>query len=122
MDQLHCSLRRFRLRSPVGYFRLTLRTHGDTLHTMAKKSPSASLESAPSVVAGFERSLDELEQLVQKMEKGEMSLDESLGAYERGVALYRQCQTALQQAELRVQLLSDLGDPASAVDFTPDAD
>ncbi|MEO8849671.1 MAG: exodeoxyribonuclease VII small subunit [Casimicrobiaceae bacterium] len=89
---------------------------------MVKKSSSPSLESTPSVVAGFERSLDELEQLVQKMEKGEMSLDESLGAYERGVALYRQCQTALQQAELRVQLLSDLGDPASAVDFTPDAD
>ena len=80
------------------------------------------MESAPSVVAGFERSLDELEQLVQRMEKGEMSLDESLHAYERGVALYRQCQGALQQAELRVKLLCDLGDPDNAARFAPDGD
>lgn len=85
---------------------------------MAKKI----LEPTQSVVAGFERSLDELEALVQKMEKGELSLDESLSAYERGVALYRQCQGALQQAELRVKLLSDLSDPDSAVPFAPDAD
>ena len=45
--------------------------------------------------------LDELEMLVQKMEKGDMSLDESLAAYERGVNLYRQCQGALEQAEGR---------------------
>ncbi len=89
---------------------------------MTKKSTPSALESPPSVVAGFERSLDELEQLVQRMEKGEMSLDESLGAYERGVALYRQCQGALQQAELRVKLLSDLGDPESAERFVPNAD
>ncbi len=89
---------------------------------MTKKSTPSALESPPSVVAGFERSLDELEQLVQRMEKGEMSLDESLGAYERGVALYRQCQGALQQAELRVKLLSDLGDPDHAAPFAPDAD
>ncbi len=73
-----------------------------------------------SPVAGFERSLDELEQLVQKMEKGEQSLDESLVAYERGVALYRDCQTALEQAELRVRLLTDPSDPASAEDFNRD--
>jgi exodeoxyribonuclease VII small subunit len=85
---------------------------------MVKKT----LEPAQSVVAGFERSLDELEQLVQKMEKGELSLDESLSAYERGVALYRQCQGALQQAELRVRLLSDLSDPESAVPFLPDTE
>ena len=85
---------------------------------MAKKT----LEPTPSVVAGFERSLDELEQLVQRMEKGDQSLDESLAAYERGVSLYRQCQGALQQAELRVRLLSDLGDPDSAVPFATDTE
>jgi exodeoxyribonuclease VII small subunit len=74
-----------------------------------------------SPVANFERSLDELEQLVQKMEKGEQSLDDSLAAYERGVALYRQCQTALEQAELRVKLLSDPGKPEDAEDFPTDA-
>lgn len=73
-------------------------------------------ESSP--VADFERSLDALEQLVEKMEHGEMSLEESLAAYERGVGLYRRCQTALEQAELRVRLLSDPQEPASAEPFT----
>ena len=43
--------------------------------------------SEPSPVADFETSLDALEQLVEKMEHGEMSLEESLAAYERGVGL-----------------------------------
>ncbi|KFN41388.1 exodeoxyribonuclease VII small subunit [Arenimonas oryziterrae] len=83
---------------------------------MAAKTPA----TPPSPVAAFERSLDELEQLVQKMEKGEQSLDDSLIAYERGVALYRQCQTALEQAELRVRLLTDPTRPESAEDFSGD--
>lgn len=74
-----------------------------------------------SPVARFEHSLDELEQLVEKMEQGEMSLEDSLAAYERGVGLYRRCQAALEQAELRVRLLSDPEDPASAEPFD-DAD
>jgi exodeoxyribonuclease VII small subunit len=84
---------------------------------MAKSIDPAPAEAAPSVVARFEQALDELEQLVQKMEKGEQTLDESLAAYERGVALYRQCQSALEQAELRVRLLSDPANPAGATDF-----
>jgi len=71
----------------------------------------------PNPVADFEQSLDELEQLVQKLERGDLSLDESLKAYERGIALYRSCQGALEQAELRVRLLSDPLDPESAVPF-----
>ena len=77
--------------------------------SMARKSTP---ETSP--VADFEASLDQLEQLVEKMEHGEMSLEESLAAYERGVGLYRRCQTALEQAELRVRLLTDPQDPASA--------
>ena len=81
-------------------------------------------ETTPSPVADFETSLDQLEQLVEKMEHGEMSLEESLAAYERGVGLYRKCQTALEQAELRVRLLSDPEQPANAEPFgatDPDA-
>lgn len=74
-------------------------------------------ESNPSAVAEFERSLDELEQLVQRMEKGDLSLDDSLQAYERGIALYRNCQTALEQAELRVRLLSDPLEPERSEPF-----
>jgi exodeoxyribonuclease VII small subunit len=71
----------------------------------------------PSPVADFEASLDALEQLVEKMEHGELSLEESLAAYERGVGLYRRCQTALEQAELRVRLLSDPGNADSGEAF-----
>ena len=80
---------------------------------MARKSP----EKDPSPVADFEHSLDALEQLVERMETGELSLEESLAAYERGVGLYRRCQTALEQAELRVRLLSDPARPDDARAF-----
>lgn len=73
---------------------------------MPKKAPT---DASP--VAQFEQSLDELEQLVDKMEQGEMSLEDSLSAYERGIGLYRQCQGALEQAELRVRLLTDPDQP-----------
>ena len=74
----------------------------------------------PSRVAEFEHSLDELEQLVQRMEGGDLSLDDSLKTYERGIALYRNCQSALEQAELRVKLLYDPEAPDEAEDFKPD--
>ena len=54
---------------------------------------------------GFEASLAELEALVARMESGELPLDEALRSFERGVALTRECQTALQAAQLRVQQL-----------------
>ena len=85
---------------------------------MAKKTAP---EASP--VARFEQSLEELEQLVEKMEQGEMSLEDSLAAYERGVGLYRHCQAALEQAELRVRLLSDPEQPDGAQPFAgPDGE
>ena len=63
-----------------------------------------------------------LEDLVGKMEGGEMTLEESLAAYERGVGLYRRCQAALEQAELRVRLLSDPANPDSAQAFDTGSD
>ncbi|MFA0922212.1 exodeoxyribonuclease VII small subunit [Xanthomonas fragariae] len=85
---------------------------------MAKKSLN---ETSP--VARFEQSLEELEQLVQKMEVGDLSLEQSLTAYERGIGLYRDCQQALEQAQLRVRLLTDPARPELAEDFqTPSMD
>jgi exodeoxyribonuclease VII small subunit len=81
------------------------------------KSTSAPVKTAPA--ADFEHSLDELEQLVAKMEGGELSLDESLTSFERGIGLYRHCQQALEQAELRVRLLLDPEAPDSAEPFEP---
>ena len=74
----------------------------------------------PSPVAKFEQSLAELEALVAKMESGEQNLDESLRAFERGIALYRQCQQALEQADARVKLLLDPEHPETAQPFAPD--
>lgn len=82
--------------------------------------PRKSTPNEPSPVADFEASLESLEQLVEQMERGEMSLEESLAAYERGVGLYRRCQGALEQAELRVKLLSDPVDPDTAEPFLGD--
>jgi exodeoxyribonuclease VII small subunit len=72
-----------------------------------------------NTVAQFEQSLDELEQLVARMEGGELNLDESLRSFERGIALYRNCQAALEQAEARVRLLLDPEHPESAQPFAP---
>jgi exodeoxyribonuclease VII small subunit len=55
----------------------------------------------------FEESLAELEQLVNRLERGEISLEESLQSFERGVNLTRSCQKALQEAEQKVQILID---------------
>ncbi|WP_066016008.1 exodeoxyribonuclease VII small subunit [Endozoicomonas atrinae] len=53
----------------------------------------------------FEQSLAELETLVQQMESGDMSLEESLKAFEQGIKLTRSCQKALTDAEQKVQKL-----------------
>ena len=74
-------------------------------------------QKSPNQIAEFEKSLDELEQLVARMEQGDLGLDDSLKSFERGVALYRNCQTALEQAELRVKLLLDPDHPDSAAPF-----
>ena len=53
----------------------------------------------------FESSLKELEQLVERMEQGELTLETSLKEFERGIELTRGCQQALSQAEQRVEVL-----------------
>lgn len=58
----------------------------------------------------FEEALAELETLVAQMEGGDLSLDESLKAFERGVRLTRQCQQVLSAAELKVRTLSASGE------------
>lgn len=53
----------------------------------------------------FEAALRELEALVEKMEQGELSLEDSLAHFERGIKLSRRCQQALQAAEQKVEIL-----------------
>ena len=57
-------------------------------------------------IPDFEASLAELESIVQRLERGELPLEESLRQFERGVALTRSCQKALRQAEHKIRVLS----------------
>lgn len=66
---------------------------------MAKKKKDEALN--------FEDALAELESIVQSMEQDELSLEESLASFEKGIQLTRQCQTALKEAEQKVQILME---------------
>ena len=63
-------------------------------------------EQSNDAEVDFESALKELETLVSRMESGELSLDESLKAFERGIELTRKCQSSLEAAELKVQTLT----------------
>lgn len=70
-----------------------------------------------SDIPDFEKSIIELEALIENMEQGELSLDESLKHYEKGVRLTRQCQKALDQAQLKIDsLLAETSDEAEQDD------
>ncbi|MFT7459959.1 MAG: exodeoxyribonuclease VII small subunit [Planctomycetota bacterium] len=70
----------------------------------------------------FEKALGELEKLVEKMEQGDMSLEESLKQFERGVALTRSCQKALADAEQKVQILLQNAGKEELASFKADDD
>jgi exodeoxyribonuclease VII small subunit len=58
-----------------------------------------------STSINFETALAELEKIVEKMESGEQSLEESLKSFQRGIELTRTCQQGLKEAEQRVEKL-----------------
>ena len=66
----------------------------------------------------FESALAELEDLVEQLESGELPLEESLKAFEKGIALTRHCQNALKAAELKVKALTENDE---LVDLDPEA-
>jgi len=65
----------------------------------------------------FEKSLEELENLVEQLESGDLSLDDSLKQFKRGVELTRHCQGVLEKAQQTVEKLVDNNDESSAVAF-----
>ena len=68
----------------------------------------------------FEQSLTDLQTLVERLETGELSLEDSLSAFEQGVRLTRGCQTALAQAEQKVQILMERDGEVQAEPFAGD--
>ena len=57
----------------------------------------------------FEQSITELEQIVKQLEKGELTLEESLQQFEKGIGLARRCQDVLGQAEQKIEMLTSAG-------------
>jgi exodeoxyribonuclease VII small subunit len=76
-------------------------------------------KSKPSL-GNFEASMDELESLVARMESGELTLEESLEYFERGIKQVRDCQKALDEAEQKVKILLKESGEEQLADFEPD--
>ena len=71
----------------------------------------------------FEASLQQLEAIVEMLEEGNMGLEESLKSFEKGIKITRDCQTALQNAEQRVRLLtSNSNGDITSKTFTAETD
>ncbi|MEM8593462.1 MAG: exodeoxyribonuclease VII small subunit [Pseudomonadota bacterium] len=70
----------------------------------------------------FEQSLESLEEIVEQLEDGDLSLEDALKAFEKGIKLTRQCQTALTKAEQKIQILLEENDDLSAHDFPENLD
>lgn len=68
----------------------------------------------------FEHAIEELDTLVNKLEDGELSLEESLSAFERGIKLTRECQQHLSDAEQKVSMLVGQDQDLALVDFDED--
>ena len=69
----------------------------------------------------FEKTLAELEKLVVTLEQGDLSLDESLTGFKKGIELTRQCQSVLDNAQQTVEKLTEPNDEDSLQAFDPDA-
>ena len=65
----------------------------------------------------FEKALEELEELVSSMEDGELSLEGSLQAFEKGIKLTRECQAALKKAEQKVRVLINENGDTEEMEF-----
>jgi exodeoxyribonuclease VII small subunit len=82
---------------------------------MASRTPKDDLPKLD-----FETAMRELEELVERLEQGELPLEESLTAFERGVMLTRSCQTALQEAEQKVEILLKKSGESAVQEFDSD--
>lgn len=83
----------------------------------AKKKTSSNASKTPP---DFEQSMEELESLVVAMESGELSLEQSMERFERGIQLTRACQKSLSDAEQRVKMLIKKAGKEQLIDFDAD--
>jgi exodeoxyribonuclease VII small subunit len=80
------------------------------------------MADTPTSIKDFEAAIAELDAIVKKLEEGDLPLEQSLALYERGVQLSRFCHAQLEQAERRIEILSERGElkPAPAAFAAPD--
>ena len=71
----------------------------------------------PAKLPDLEASLDEIAKLIEKMENGELSLEQSLNCFERGVTLIKHSQQILQKAEQKVQILIQTNNETKLEDY-----
>ncbi len=68
----------------------------------------------------FEEALGELEAIVQRLERGELGLEDAIATYERGIGLKRRCEEKLKDAQLRVEKIEAEGGAVKAAPFDPE--
>ena len=84
-------------------------------------NPAQSKKPEPGKKPGFEQSLARLEEIVRRLESASLSLDDAMKLFEEGVALSRDCQNQLDQAEGKVEiLLKKAGGEVVAAPFAPE--
>lgn len=76
--------------------------------------------STAQPATNFEDALNELESIVQKLESGKISLEESVGAYERGMELRTICETHLKNARLKIQKVTQTENGVTTTELDPD--
>jgi len=79
------------------------------------------MSTDPNGVFKFEEALQALESLVEKLGRGQLSLEEALASFEQGITLARQCQEVLKEAEQKVKMLVDYQNPGKTIPFGGDA-
>jgi exodeoxyribonuclease VII small subunit len=90
---------------------------------MTDARPAAALPASPADLPGaaelpFEKALEQLEEIVRRLERGDVPLDESVAIYERGEKLKQHCETLLKRAEARIQRIT-LGPDGSPEGVAP---
>jgi exodeoxyribonuclease VII small subunit len=81
--------------------------------------PASNPQSDPEPL-DFEAAMRDLEEIVERLEHGDLPLEESLKAFERGILLTRNCQTALKEAEQKVEILLKKAGGSRVEDFDTD--
>ncbi len=86
------------------------------------KTPQVEAAARPVASMSFEEALEELERIVQQLERGQLDLEGAIAAYERGTELRRHCEAKLREARLRVERLTfdEEGRPVGAEPFEPE--